>query len=107
MPILTGSDYFREIRFQARTNKQPVDLTGFDLQMCIKAQRSDQAPLLVLGLNSGLTVTDAAGGKMTLALTAAQTTLIGAGDRVWGLYRVDGDKRLALATGKMRVMQGV
>jgi hypothetical protein len=32
---------------------------------------------------------------------------IGAGDRVWGLYRTDGGRRLALATGKMRVQQGV
>jgi hypothetical protein len=32
---------------------------------------------------------------------------IGAGDRVWGLYRTDGGRRLALATGKMRVLQGV
>jgi hypothetical protein len=107
MPILTGSDYSREIRFQSRATKQAIDLTGFDLQMCIKAERSDLSALLVLGLGSGLTITDAVGGKVAMALTAAQTTLIGAGDRVWGLYRTDGGKRLALATGKMRVSQGV
>jgi hypothetical protein len=107
MPILTGSDYAREIRFQSRATKQAIDLTGFDLQMCIKAQRSDLAALLTLGLGSGLTITDAAGGKVALALTAAQTSLIGPGERVWGLYRIDGGKRLALATGKMRVLQGV
>jgi hypothetical protein len=107
MPILTGSDYAREIHCRSRSTRQPVDLTGFDLQMCIKAQRGDPSPLLVLGRDNGLTISDAPGGVVTLALSAAQTTLLGPGDRVWGLYRTDGGKRLALATGKMRVTQGV
>jgi hypothetical protein len=107
MPILTGSDYAREIRLQRRSDKSPVSLAGFDLQLCVKAQRGDAQALLVLSIGNGLTVTDAAAGKVTLELTAAQTTAIGAGDRVWGLYRTDAGKRLALATGRMRVLQGV
>lgn len=106
MPILTGSDYDREIQFRTRS-KQPVDLTGFDLQMCIKAQRSDAAPLLVLALGAGLTLLDAAAGRVALSLTAAQTSAIGAGERVFGLYRTDNGRRLALATGRMRVQLGV
>jgi hypothetical protein len=57
--------------------------------------------------SAGLTIIDALGGRAATSLTAAQVDAIGAGDRVWGLYRTDGGKRLALATGRMRVLQGV
>lgn len=107
MSILTGSDYQRDIRLQRRSDKAPIDLTGFDLQMCVKVRRGDAQALLTLAVGSGLTIAAPASGVITLALTAAQTTAIGAGDRVWGLYRTDGGRRLALATGTMRVLQGV
>jgi hypothetical protein len=55
MPILTGSDYQRDIRVLRQADKSPIDLTGFDLQMCIKAQRGDAQALLVLSLGNGLT----------------------------------------------------
>lgn len=107
MPILTGSDYQRDILLLKKSDKSPLDLTGFDLQLCVKAQRGDALALLTLALGNGLTVANPASGTITLALTAAQTTAIGPGVRVWGLYRTDGGHRLALATGQMRVLQGV
>jgi hypothetical protein len=107
MPILTGADYQRDIRLLKQSDKSPVDLTGFALQLCIKAQRGDAQALLVLTLGSGLTVADPTTGTITLAMTAAQTTAIGVGSRVWGLYRTDGDRRVAIATGQMRVQQGI
>lgn len=107
MPILTGSDYDRDIRVLSHATKAPVDLTGFAIEMVVKAQRGDAVALLTLAIGSGLAVAAPTNGTITLSLTAAQTSLIGAGDRVWGLYRVDGGRRLALATGKMRVLEGV
>jgi hypothetical protein len=107
MAILTGSDFAREIRLQKSSDKSAVDVTGFDLQLCIKARRGDVRVLLLLSIGSGLAVSDATNGRLTLSLSAEQTTAIGAGPRVWGLFRVDGGRRLALATGKMTVRQGV
>jgi hypothetical protein len=107
MPILTGSDFDRDIRLLKSSDKSPIDLTGFDLQLCIKTRRGDAQALLLLSLGNGLAISDAANGLIALSLTAQQTTDIGAGPRVWGLYRVDGGRRLALATGRMIVRHGV
>lgn len=107
MPILTNSDYDREIRLRSRSSGAAVDLTDFALELVIKAQRGDLVALATLAIGSGLAVPAPASGCVELSLTAQQTDAIGAGDRVWGLYRVDGGRRLALATGKMRVTEGV
>lgn len=105
--ILTGSDYAREIRLRARSTGAPVDLTGFALGLCVKAQRGDPAALRRFALGDGLSVADPASGVVTLAMSADDTTQIGAGQRVWALYRTDGGRKLALATGKMRVLAGI
>jgi hypothetical protein len=107
MPIMTGCDYQRDIRLQRQSNKAPVDLTGFDLELCVKAQRGDGQALLVLALGDGLAIADPTAGVVTLDMSCDHTDAIGAGDRVWGLYRIDGARRLPLATGKMHVQQGI
>lgn len=107
MTMTTDSDYSREIRFSALSSRRPIDLTGFQLEMVIKAQRGAAVPLMTLTLGAGLTITDAAEGAVVMELTAQQMAQIGAGQRVWGIYRVDGARRLALATGKMIVREGL
>lgn len=105
--IFTGSDYSRTLRLASRANRLPIDLTGQTFELVVKAKRDDSARLACLTLGAGLTVADPATGCVTLALTAQQTSAIGAGERVWALYRTDGGRRLALASGKMMVREGV
>jgi hypothetical protein len=105
MSILTGSDYSREIRFTSGT--APLDLTGCGLEMVIKARRGDAPALVTLTIGDGLDLADPVNGRVTMSLLAAQTTLIGAGDRLWAIYRCDGGRRLCLASGRMRVRRGL
>jgi hypothetical protein len=85
MPILTGSDYSREIRFT--DGAAPLDLTGCGLELVIKARRGDGPALVTLSIGGGLEVSDPTSGRVTMTLTAAQTSAIGAGDRQWAIYR--------------------
>lgn len=105
MPILTGSDYSREIRFTDGAG--PLDLTGCGLELVIKARRGDAPPLVTLTIGAGLEVADPASGRAVMTLTAEQTSAIGAGDRLWAIYRCDGGRRLCLASGRMRVRRGL
>lgn len=107
MPIFTKSDYSRVLRLANRTTRQPIDLTGFAFELVVKAKRDDAQPLASLMLGAGLAVTDCSSGCVSMALTALQTSAIGAGDRFWALYRTDGGRRLCLASGKMIVREGV
>jgi hypothetical protein len=43
--------------------------------MCIKARRGDARVLLLLSIGSGLAISDAANGRITLSLSAEQTSL--------------------------------
>lgn len=107
MPIFTGSDFARAIRLVDRSSGQPVDLTGFEFELCIKRQTKDAVALAELSMGNGLAVPDPSDGRVLMTLTAAQTTEIGAGGRVWALYRTDGGRRLPLASGKMIVRKGI
>jgi hypothetical protein len=73
----------------------------------VKATRDAADRLACLTIGAGLTVADPTTGCICMALTADQTSAIGAGDRVWALYRTDGGHRIALASGKMMVREGV
>jgi hypothetical protein len=105
LPILTGSDYSRPIRF--RSGGAPLDLTGCGLEMVIKAKRRDADPLLTLTIGVGLAVPAPADGVAILTLTGGQTTQIGIGERVWAIYRCGSGQRVCLATGKMTVRRGL
>jgi hypothetical protein len=105
MPILTGSDYSREIRFTS--GEAPLDLTGFALELVIKARRGIAPALVTLTIGDGLSIADPADGRVVMSLTAAQTTAIGAGERLWAIYRCDGGRRLCLASGRVRVRRGL
>lgn len=107
MPIFTRSDYARTLRLADRTTKAPIDLTGFEFEFVVKAKRDDADPVLTLTLGGGLSCPDPGSGGLQLALTADQTTAIGAGNRVWALFRTDGGRRLVLASGKMVVREGL
>lgn len=107
MPIFTRSDYSRTLRLANKATRQPVDLTGFTFELVIKATRDAAARLACLANGAGLTVPAPTTGCITMTLSADQTSAIGAGDRVWALYRTDGGRRLALASGKMTVREGV
>lgn len=107
MPIFTRSDYSRGIALKSRANGQPIDITGYAFELVVKAKRDDGSPLLCLTMGAGLSVPNSADGRVIMALTAEQTTAIGAGERVWALYRTDGAQRLCLASGKMTVREGV
>jgi hypothetical protein len=105
LPILTGSDYSRPIRFTS--GSAPLDLTGCGLEMVIKAKLRAPAPLLTLTMGAGLAVPSPADGIAILTLTGAQTTQIGVGERVWAIYRCGSGQRICLATGKMTVRRGL
>lgn len=51
----------------------PADLTGLDITAYLGWKHEPQ--LLVLGIGSGITLTDAANGALTLTLTSTQTEL--------------------------------
>jgi len=104
MAILTKSDWSGQILLKSAG--AALDLTGFTFDFVIKARRSASSALVTLTVGNGLTV-DAAAGKVTIVLTAAQTSAIGSGDRYFALYRTDGGRRLALVSGKMIVREGV
>lgn len=105
IPILTGADYARPIRFTAAG--APYDLTGCGLEMVIKARRRDDEALLTLTIGDGLAVPAPAEGVAILTLTGDQTTDLGVGERVWAIYRCSAGQRVPLATGKMTIRRGL
>lgn len=103
---MTKSDWAREVQLRG-AGGAGADVTGWTFEFLIRAQRSSPTALLTLNSAPGIAVVDAPGGKIRLALTGAQTSSIGAGDRAFALYRTDGGRRLCLVSGKMIVREGV
>lgn len=101
----TKSDFAIEIT--VRSAGVAVDITGWALEMDIRQNNALGALLLVLTTGAGLALTAPTQGKFSIFMSAAQTTVIGAGDRVFAIYRTDGGQRLAIITGRLSVQEGV
>lgn len=93
---------------RSRATRAPIDVSGWALEMVVKAKRADTDPLLTLSTaQGGLSLDPATPGRIIIQMTALQTCAIGAGNRVFAIYRVDGGQRLAVLTGRLSLLEGV
>lgn len=108
MAIYTKADYSRGVTLRHRSTRQPIPLTGWALEMVIKDRRADVAPLLTLSTANGqLTLDPDNVGRFIIAMNANETTAIGAGDKVFAIYRVDGGQRTRVLSGRLVVREGI
>lgn len=95
--------------FTVKSDGVAVNITGWTFRAMIRRQLDDEEELVELTTaNGGLTITDAANGRVRFALTAAQTELLPVGRVVFDLMRTDpANGPLILCSGKFRVKQPV
>lgn len=80
-----------------------TDITGWTNSWRLKASFNDATVLLSINA----TLTTPASGIFTVALTAAQTTAIPAGNYVFDVWRTDSGSSAALAIGNLVVKGSV
>jgi hypothetical protein len=108
--IFTKADYTKGFTLRSRASKAPIPLAGWALEMVVKATRDAVAPLLTItsAPGGGITIDAASVGRFVIAITADQMTdAIGAGDRVFAIYRTDGGQRSRIMSGRMTVREGI
>lgn len=108
MAIYTKADYSRGVTLRDRATRQPIPIAGWALEMVIKNTRADAAALLTLSTATrGLTLDAVNTGRFVIAMTKDDTTAIGAGDKVFAIYRTDGGQRVRVLSGRLVVREGV
>lgn len=108
MAIYTKADYSRGVTLRARATRQPIPIAGWALEMVIKATRAAAEPLLTLSTANGkLALDPAAPGRFIIQMTETDTNAIGAGDKVFAVYRTDGGQRARVLSGRLVVREGV
>lgn len=92
MPIYRGLAYTRTFLF-TKEDGSPEDITGWEFLSDVKAKRDDPDPPLVIlsTANGGWTVSDGAGGKLTLLFSALQTPLLLPAKVIFDCIRTDND----------------
>lgn len=73
--IYQGADWFKEFQIVDPTTKLPYDLTGYSIASQARGNAKDSLPAITFSC----TVSDAALGKIKLALSHTQTSAIPAG----------------------------
>lgn len=108
MALQTHADWSRGVVLRSRATRGPIDLSGWSLELVVKAKRADDAPLLTLSTDSGgLELDPTATGRFIISMSAQQTGDLGAGERVFAVYRTDGGRRQCVLSGRMIVKEGV
>lgn len=108
MSIFTKADWSRGVTLRSKATRAPISLAGWALEMVVKATRADDAALATLSTaNGGLVIDSVASGRFEILMTAEQTTAIGAGDRVFAIYRTDNGQRQRLMSGRLTVAEGI
>lgn len=77
-------------------------ITGWTL-VCKISNPPYVAALVTRTIGSGVTITDAANRIITITLTSAQTTLLGAGAYKWSLARTDSGSETVLTVGSITI----
>jgi hypothetical protein len=102
--IYRGTYFSKNFQFTTRSDGQPVDVTGWQLE----ADMKDETDTVVLAMSTGgghFTVIDASNGMIRWSLTVAQTQGLAAGPVGFALYRTDaieGRKRLFRVSEQVR-----
>lgn len=108
MAIYTKADYSRGVTLRDRATRQPIPIGGWALEMVIKAKRSDVAALLTLSTATrGLALDPLQPGRFIITMTPDDTNAIGAGDKVFAVYRTDGGMRVRVLSGRLVVREGI
>lgn len=109
MSIFTKADWSRGVTLRSKATRAPIPIVGWALEMVVKATRADQVALLRLTTDTGggLVIDPASPGRFQINMRADQTAAIGAGGRVFAIYRTDGGSRALLMSGRMNVAEGV
>lgn len=109
MAAFTKADFTAPFALRHKADKAPVDVTGWGLEFVVKATRASVDPLFraTTAINPAAFSIDAPAGLIAIKIAAASMDAIGAGERVFGLYRTDGGRRERIATGRLNVLEGV
>lgn len=94
-PVYRGSDVTLNFTMTPLT-----DITGWTMSFRLKVNQGDPTALLTINAS----ITTAAAGTFAVAITAAQTTTLPAGQYMWDVWRTDSGSANPLALGPMTVL---
>lgn len=82
--VKQGADWFLYISF-VEENGTPTNLANCTLKMMVKADYNSNATATLSTATGGITISDAANGTATIALSAATTSNLTAGNYIYDL----------------------
>lgn len=107
--IVQNTDRTIEGQVTDTQDGKPLDITGWTIQLTVKRHRHDpEAPLLIksTATGGGITVTDAASGKLEIKFDATDTANL-AGDYAHEVTRTDAGNRERIEYGRFRVLKSM
>ncbi len=86
------------------TGQKVFDLTGKALRADFRRKADDAAALFSFTVGSGITIDNAADGELTVAITAAESTLFDdEGEYMWDLWNIQSGEEEPLIVGEVKV----
>ncbi len=87
---------------------QPIDITGYAIQLTVKRDRYDPLPPLLTKSTAtgGISITDPTNGKLSISFAAADTADL-AGDYAYEIARTDTGNRERIEYGRFRVLKSL
>lgn len=107
MSFWTNSDWYQV--FSVKDGGVPVDITGKNLAISLRASASDSSTLIDMSTGAGtLTITDGPAGLFAVDVPNTQSSAVPAGNHYWDLVEDKGNGRQSrIAGGRWLVRKGI
>lgn len=100
--VENDADFYRTFQYVVASSGNPIDITGYSLEMMLRRHASDATAVLRLGTDTGeITIIDAPNGMFTVRIVQDTLEHLGLGDFDHSLIMAD-----ASNIGKTKIWSG-